>query len=154
MEIMQKKNDVYKEVLTILAYFKKDLLEKIPSQFLKELKELASDSKTDFYIDPKKDLDKQDISEESKDFISLIYYSFMAEEEEKRYLLKVWNENENKYQEKLRKQYHTDNLFQNRKKEKEKVENTTVSNNKMVVYKKETIWNKIRNFIKDKLKLS
>lgn len=153
MEIMQKKNDVYKEVLTILAYFKKDLLEKIPSQFLKELKELASDSKTDFYIDPKKDLDKQDISEESKDFISLIYYSFMAEEE-KRYLLKVWNENENKYQEKLRKQYHTDNLFQNRKKEKEKVENTTVSNNKMVVYKKETIWNKIRNFIKDKLKLS
>ena len=74
MNMVQQKNDVCKEILTILAYFNEDLLEKIPDKILKELNELAADSKANFYIDLKKNLTNQNISEESKDFISLLYF--------------------------------------------------------------------------------
>lgn len=110
--MIQEKNDVYKEVLTVLAYFNDELIEKIPDKILKKLNELAADSKTDFYIDTEKNLDEQNISEESKDLISLIYYDFVADKNEKNELLKIWNENENKYQEKLREIYNLDKIFQ------------------------------------------
>lgn len=152
--MIQEKNDVYKEVLTVLAYFNDDFIEKIPDKVLKKLNELAADSKTDFYIDTEKNLYEQNISEESKDLISLIYYNFVADKNEKKELLKIWSENENKYQEKLRKIYNSDNIFQNKRKKFSKDENSSLSSNTaMVEYKKENIFDKIKNFIK-KIKLN
>lgn len=152
--MIQEKNDVYKEVLTVLAYFNDDFIEKIPDKVLKKLNELAADSKTDFYIDTEKKLYEQNISEESKDLISLIYYNFVADKNEKKELLKIWSENENKYQEKLRKIYNSDNIFQNKRKKFSKDENSSLSSNTaMVEYKKENIFDKIKNFIK-KIKLN
>lgn len=152
--MIQEKNDVYKEVLTVLAYFNDDFIEKIPDKVLKKLNELAADSKTDFYIDTEKKLYEQNISEESKDLISLIYYNFAADKNEKKELLKIWSENENKYQEKLRKIYNSDNIFQNKRKKFSKDENSSLSSNTaMVEYKKENIFDKIKNFIK-KIKLN
>ncbi len=143
MKKIQKMEDIYKEVLTILAYFNDELIEKIPAKVFKELRELAADSKANFYIDTEKDLDKQDISEESKNLISLIYYSFIADEKEKRELLKMWNENETRYQEILREKYSSDRIFQNRTKE-----------TSMIEYKKETLFDTIKKFIKKILKAS
>lgn len=151
--MIQEKNDVCKEVLTILSYFSNELIEKIPDKFFKKLSELAADSKADFYIDTEKDLAEQNISEESKDLISLIYYSFIADKDEKNELLKIWNENENKYQENLREIYNPDNIFQSKMNETSKIENSSLSNNTaMIKYKKETIFDKIISFIKRKLK--
>lgn len=111
------KEIVFKEVITILSYFKEDLIMKIPSKVFKKLRELAGDSEGEIYIDPEKSIEEQNISEESKDIISLIYYIYIAKEDEKNEILKLWNDNENKYQEILKEKYNTENLFKNKTKE-------------------------------------
>lgn len=145
--MIQEKNNVYGEVFAILSFLNEDLIDKIPDNVLKKIGNLSIDSNTNFYINKEKNLNAQDISEESKDLISLIYYTYIANENEKSELLKLWNENENKHQEKLRKEYNIDNLFQHRPKEV-----PTSSDTSMVEYKKETLFLKIKNFIKRMLK--
>lgn len=144
---MKMKNDVYKEVLTILAYFDDELIKKIPDNVFKNLKELAADSEADFYINTEKDLENQNISEASIDLISLIYYDYIADENEKRKIMELWNENERKYQEKLREKYNVDNIFKKRIEETTKVEKIS-----MIEHKKENIFDKIKSFIKSILK--
>lgn len=91
---MRENNDVFKETLMILSYFDDDLLKKIPSKFFKKMCELAADSKMDFYIEKNKKLYEQNISEEAKDLISLIYYNYIAEDNEKKELIKTWYQND------------------------------------------------------------
>lgn len=152
MKMIREINDVCKEVLTILAYFNVELIEKIPDKVFKKLKEQAKDSKADFYIDTEKSLDEQNISEECKDLIALLYYNYVADEHEKNQLSEIWNKNENKYQEKLREKYNPDGIFQNNINEISKIENTSLANNSMIEYKKETIFDKIKKIIKNILK--
>ena len=146
--MIQEKNNVYGEVFTILSFFNDDLIDKIPDNVLKKIGNLSIDSNTNFYINKEKNLNDQDISEESKDLISLIYYTYIANENEKSELLKLWNENENKYQEKSRKEYNLDNLFQHRSKEVSTSESISFSDTSIVEYKKETLFLKIKHFLK------
>lgn len=148
MEEIQEINDVCKEVLTILGYFNNDIMEKIPSRILVKLNELAADSKLDYYIDKEKKLIEQDISEKSKDLIALLYYSYIANENEKYELSKIWNENEEKYQKELNEKYNSNNIFKNVNKQdsanKEELE--TNSNMALIEYK-EPFYTKFKNFI-------
>lgn len=147
MKMIREINDVSKEVLTILSYFDNRLLQKIPFNVLNKLKELAADSKLDFYINIEKDLEKQEISEESKDLISLIYYIYIADKTEKNNLLKLWKENENKYQDILREKYSIDSILENRKKLELSEEKSTNKSVDIVEYK-ESIFKKIINKIR------
>lgn len=149
---MKNVNDTCKETLTVLAYLNNNLIEKIPSKVLKGISELAADSKIDFYIDKEKNLESQNISEESKDLISLIYYNYATNENEKEELFKLWNQNENQYQEELKEKYDLDKMFQNKKNENTESEAETKSNVSIIQYKKETIFDKIKNFFKNILK--
>lgn len=144
--MIQEKN-IYKEVLIILAYFDEELIKKIPDKVFENLKELAGESEEDCYINTEQDLENQDISEESKDLIALIYYDYIADEQEKKEIMKLWNENERKYQEYLREKYNADNIFKNKRQEISMTENTSI-----IEYKKENIFYKIKNFIKKILK--
>ena len=146
--MIQEKNNVYGEVFAILSFFNDDLIDKIPDNVLKKIGNLSIDSNTNFCINKQKNLNAQDISEESKDLISLIYYTYIANENEKSELLELWNKNENKYQEKLRKEYNLENLFQHRTKGVQTSESISFSDTSMVEYKKETLFLKIRNFLK------
>lgn len=92
MKNIQKMNDIAKEVLIVLDYFDNNLVEKIPANFLEYLNELAATSNYNVYIDTRKELAKQNIAEESKDLIALIYYSYIADEEEKEQIMKQWTE--------------------------------------------------------------
>ena len=62
--------------------------------------------------------------------------------------MKLWNENENKYQEQLRKEYNLDNLFQHQRKENTVAKSISVFDTAMVEYRKETLFFKVKNFIK------
>ena len=104
----------------------------------------AADSKLDFYIDVNKSFEEQKISEKSKDLISLIYYDYIAEEEEKKEILKQWNLNEKNYQNAQKEKYNYDNIFTKKK------ENTTCVELKEI--KKETIFEKIKNLFKKLIK--
>lgn len=90
------KKDIYKEVFVVLSHFNQELIEKIPQQVFNKLIELAADSEHNVVIDVSKTIDKQDISEESKDIISLIYYNCIADEQEKKELVSLWDYNDRK----------------------------------------------------------
>ena len=98
-------NDIAKEVVSILDYVDYELIKKIPIKFLDYLKNTAKDSSKKVDIDLNKSLLEQNISEESKDLIALIYYNYLASEEEKRKVLKTWENNEKIYQGNLENEY-------------------------------------------------
>ena len=99
MENINNLGTISKEVLTILSYCDEDIINKVPNSLIKELVNYAGDSKVECFLLPEKKLEEQNISKEAKDLISLIYYSYIANQEEKREIEKIWYKNENKYQE-------------------------------------------------------
>jgi len=141
-------NDICKEVFMILSYLDNELLNKIPNKFLKFLTDQAADSNHDFYINPNKDLNEQDISEESKDLLALIYYSYIANENQQKELSKIWNENEIKYQEELRQKYNLDNIFNKKTNSTLKVENIPLEK-ALTKSQKGSLFNSLRNFVKN-----
>lgn len=145
MENIQKINDISKEVLTILAYFDQKIIEKIPTSFLDMLKNQAANSTNEFYINPNSDISEQNISEESKDLISLIYYSYIADENEKNEISKLWYENEEEYNQELREKYNLDSIFDNRKSiQKDEERNTS----KELIVLKENWFTKLLKFVR------
>ena len=87
--------DVAKETIYVLKYFNPNFVSKIPSKVLNELKELAQQSNIIVNIDISKKLKEQDILEGTKNLISLIYYDYVASEDEKKRIKQTWDQNEN-----------------------------------------------------------
>lgn len=94
MKKIQEIGDICKEVLTVLSFCNQELIEKIPTKVFQKLNNFAAESQCNYYVDPQKKLNEQNISEQSKDLISLLYYSYIANKNEKVELLEIWNENE------------------------------------------------------------
>ena len=135
-------NDIANEVVSVLNYMEQDLVKKIPIKFLDFLKNLAKDSNKKINIDLNKSLLEQNISEESKDLIGLIYYNYLVDENEKKQILKIWSNNERKYQKNLENKYNLDNIF--------KINLENENNSELpVVIKKEKLLDKIIKFIKN-----
>ena len=139
MNDIQTIEDISKETLTFLSFFDRKMIEKIPGSVIKKLCEEAAESKQDFYIDVNENFANQKISEKSKDLIALIYYDYIADENEKKEILNQWNINEKNYQDMQKVKYNYDNIFENRKKT-ESVE--------LVEVKKETLLEKFKMLLK------
>lgn len=96
MEIKKKMNneltkyDICKEIFMVLSHFDNELLKKIPDRLFNMLIELSSKSQKDIYFDMKKPLKDQQVSDEAKDFISLIYYDYLSNCEEKKEIFNAW----------------------------------------------------------------
>lgn len=90
------KKDVYKEVFVVLSNFSKEIIQKIPDELFRQLADFAADSEIEVKIDMNKGIEEQLISQESKDMLSLIYYKYIADDNEKKELIKVWESNEHK----------------------------------------------------------
>lgn len=143
----QEINDIAKETIYVLNNFNSTFISKISKQILKDLIELAKGSNKVVKIDKSKSLNEQNILPETKDMIALLYYNYIATPDEKKKILQIWNENEARYQEKIRRQYNLDNLFK-----KDNVVNSY--NTKKEIYTdmieyKENIFQKIINKIKE-----
>lgn len=67
-------SDLAKELLTVISYFEDNFITQLPNDFLHKLTDLAADSNKDFYIDENKNLSDQNLSEDCKNWISLLYY--------------------------------------------------------------------------------
>lgn len=133
-EEIVKMANVAKETIDVLSYFEASVLTKIPGNFMQSLKEMVSLSTISVNVDRTKDLEEQKISEDCKDMIALIYYSYIANDEEKEEISQKWRENEQ--------QYNTDNLFKNKNNKSETECMQLVEN------REESIWRKILNKIK------
>lgn len=86
-------SDIAKELIIVLSYFDEDLVSRIPNNFLKYINDLAADSTKEFYIDKERKLSEQNISEDCKDLIGLIYYLYFTNSKEKDEILDMWTEN-------------------------------------------------------------
>lgn len=135
-------NDIANETLVVIEHFEFNLIKQIPQRIINYLKELAIESKKNYKIDKNKSLANQDISEQSKDLISYIYYSYIANEEEKKEILKKWDKNEIEYIKELNKKYNYDELFN---KKKYIVQN--VSSSTEIAEYKENVFTKIKKMI-------
>ncbi len=116
MTIQSETNNVAKETIEILKYFDSKFLSKISENFLKELTQLAKDSNLEVKIDKNKKLKEQEISDETKSLISIMYYRYFATEEEKKDIIKIWNNNEKLYQKTIKEEYNQENLFKKKNK--------------------------------------
>ena len=132
------------EVLSICEYINPKFVAKIPTDFMIKLKELATNSNNCIKIDINKKLSEQEISETGKDLITLIYYSYLATEEEKQQLQESWNKNDSIYAEYNKQKYDPNNIFK-------KQENVKNDNKEIIEYKKNfitRILEKLRNKFK------
>lgn len=141
----QEINDIAKETIYVLKNFNPTFTSKISKRILKDLEELAKTSKKEVKIDKTKSLKDQNILPETKDMIALLYYNYIALPEEKKEIIQKWNENEARYQERLRRKYNLDNVF--------KKENTKENNNTSMIEYKKNIFQRIFEKIKEIIKL-
>ncbi len=101
----------------VLAHTSLELLQKIPPEVRKFFKEHSED--VEHYVtkyDANIPLEKQDLLEETKGILSWFYRDYWCTEEEKQETEKIWYQNEEAYQEELRKKYKVD-VFQKDEKE-------------------------------------
>ncbi len=82
-------SDLAKELLTVLAYCEESFQEKISDELVSQLITLAADSTKEFYIEEDKNLKDQNLSEECKDILSMLYYQCISKEEQEK-LLRYW----------------------------------------------------------------
>ena len=82
--------DIARETIEILKHFDKNIIEKIPKSVINNLEEVSKNSKKRIDINMEIPLKEQNISEESKDLISVIYYKYIANEQNKKQVFEAW----------------------------------------------------------------
>ena len=91
---IQKKGNVAKEIIIVLKNMDQDIVNKIPTKLLEQFEKIAEFANSDIKVNLKEKLKYQDISEESKDILSILYYKYIANEQEKTRIFNIWKENE------------------------------------------------------------
>lgn len=135
------------ETLEILKNVDKYFIERLPKKFLDFLEE----NKSNTYIpnlDYTIDLKDQNIREETKNLLGIMYLNYWSTSEEKKEYIKLLNENEKKYEEK---KYDTNNLFKIEENKNMSTEEKVI-NEVALVQQNESffrkVWRKILNTLK------
>ena len=133
------------ETLCVLEHCDKSFINRIPAKILNKLKSIESNSSTNIKIYKNKKIEEQDISEDTKNFIALLYYNYVASVEERKDILSIWIKNDNIKNEEIS----TINLFETKNDivEPKKLEQEVNDNTGIVVYK-ENIFKKLLQKIK------
>ena len=135
----------------ILDNSSQEIIDKIPQKFIKFMRDIASTT-YEFNYDKSKQLNEQDIKPETRGLISLVYQDYICSEDEKKdYILKCKNY-EIKKEEELREKYNLDNVFKNRKKLQNTMDNEVVKENAIIEYKEKNFIQKIFDKIKQLFK--
>ena len=134
-----------KEVNTILEFMGIEYINKLPEKLNKFIKE-NMDNTYISNINVNTPIDKQELKNDTKILLSLIYRNYWCSQEKKEELLEEDRILKNKYENELREKYNPENIFKDKK---QNVVNEEVVNNSvaMTVYK-ETIFKRIINKIK------
>ena len=141
----------YTEVLEIIKYLPKEEYEKISKEKI-EFFEENCDKNYIFNFDITKSLEEQKFLRETNAIIVTLFRDFFATDLQKEKLQKILLENEEKYQEELRKKYNPDDIFKKQEKNKLEEVEQEQTNTALVEVKEENIiqkvFNKIINWIK------
>ena len=138
--------EAYAEVDEVLGLMNKKYVDLIPLK----LRTLFKEKKSNDYIKEitaNKSLKEQNLKKETLSILAVLNYHYWCKDEEnKKQLIKLYAENEKKYQEEIREKYNPDNIF---KKEKDKnLEENIIENEVALVEYKESRFSKLINKIK------
>lgn len=140
MEITKSTRIAYAEIDSFIELLPRAEKEKIPSklkQYFKDEKDKETTKKLSMDIP----IEKQNLQEETWNLIAMIYLKYLCEdEEEKKELEQIYDENEKKYREEMKEKYNPEKIF----KEREKPQ---VIQNLPIKVQKESIIQKIIKFI-------
>lgn len=140
LEIIDKK--IFSEVYDVLKFCSDDLFKKIPKKLIK----FIDDNRDKNYIttiNPYVSLEEQEIQEDTKVVLALLYRNYFADEDEKQ---NFYNEDIQEIQNEeniKREKYNPDDIFKN------KEIPTTQEITSLLVVKNENIFRKILSFIKN-----
>lgn len=139
--------EVYSELYEFLELIDYKYVKKIPSKLLQFFKENRSKNYVP-HINPNIPVKEQSFNEGTLAIIALLNLKYWCEDEnEIKRLEQVYKNNEDRYQEKLSEQFDYSNIFEKRNK------NNTSENKEMIEYKEISIYQKIINIIKKKIRL-
>ena len=134
---------VFSEVYDIIYHMEKNLYNKIPKQFIHFIKE----NKEDNYIvniDYSKSINEQELLQQTRVMLSLIYRDYLCDEEERQELIEKDKKELKRIEERIREKYNPDEIFKNKKQE---------NDNKLPIeVKRKNLLEKIIEFIKNIIK--
>lgn len=140
MEITKSTRIAYAEIDSFIELLPRAEKEKIPSklkQYFKDEKDKETPKKLSVDIP----IEKQNLQEETWNLIAMIYLKYLCEdEEEKKELEQIYDENEKKYREEMKEKYNPEKIFKEREKQQ-------VIQNLPIKVQKESIIKKIIKFI-------
>lgn len=127
------------ELYCLLNYFPQSYIDKLPRKLLELIKQ-NSDSKYIIQVNTNLPLNAQNISQKTKTILLVLKYNYWSTEIEKQHIAEQLYKNEEIYQKELQELYDPNNLFKNKR--------DTSSTSTAVIKYKESIFTKIRNWIK------
>lgn len=144
---MKKDNEeVYTELLVILNNMDIQYKQKVPKELI-EFYEKNSSKEYQFQLEKNIPLKRQNIRPKTLSLLAMLYLNYWCKDEiEKQALIKLFSENEEKYQDELKKKYDID--FGKHKRIKDKQGNTDRASI-IVSERKESILKRVINRIKD-----
>ncbi len=152
-EVMYKK--AHTELYEIIKRLSKQELEKIPQNFIDNLKKNL-DNEYEWKYDDTKTLEEQDFLIETKALLVEMYERYLCPEDKKEF----WNNYDriclNMIEDKKREEYNTDNIFKNKNEtveigdtvNPEYQEDLTMQNNNLPKEIKENLFTRVINFFK------
>ena len=120
----------YKEVLTILKNVPEEEVKKIPEDMIKVFK-VKQDKNYRYEINVYKPFEEQEMLEETKAIFAIIFRDYWATPEQREKILAKEKYDRAKEEEQKRELYNPDNLFKNRKKKDNEINNTVESTNEI-----------------------
>lgn len=135
--------NAYSEVLEILRYVSIDDYNKIPKRQI-EFFENNSNKDYDFFYNPHKTLEEQNVSKRAKAIIAIIFRDYWATDIQRDRIIVKQNHDRMKLENEKQARYSSNHIFENRKIERTEVPAETLE---MVEYK-ETFINGVINRIK------
>lgn len=131
--------NAYAEIDILLNYIPKEYKDEIPI----ELQNMFKNKKSLKYksnINTKNPFNKENLKRETLIILAILQYNFWYKtNEEKEKFKKLLEENEIKYQNKLKEKYNVDNIFKNKKYDSEDLKNTNLP----IQINKKTLFEKI-----------
>lgn len=139
--------EMYSEVYSLLDMLGEDYISRLPKSLFNMIKEEKLDSYNPKYTSDM-DLSKQNIKKDTFAMISLLHLKYWCDsDKEKEHLLKLFQYNEEKHQEELRKRYNPDDIFKKHTSKMTSEENN-INNQANIQAYKEPFFKKIINKIK------
>ena len=137
-----KSKEIYSEVYQVLNLLGNEYIDKLPKSLFNMLEEKRNINYEPKYTEDLP-LNKQNIKKEALSIIALLHLNYWCENvKEKNELNQMFKDNEDRYQDELRKKYDPDNIF------KKHIQENIIKNEVSLVEYKESIFKRIINKIK------